>query len=423
MIDPEAQARIARLSFKRRHTDECQRRFKFSGEWTQLDGRQRCSCPFWVLGVLFDDKGHQRRSTGESSLDQANALVLHWLSTGSTATKPADPNRIRVVDAIAEFMTYEEKDREAKESTLKKYRTLMDQLHAFADWKGYRYIQELGHDAVLEFRRSWEDDAGYKLNRKRKDGRPLWKAIKVQTARRQAKILRAFFDRAVMMKWIPENPTAVIVFKREPARKRTKDQVKYLTPDQLSAILSKVDDFDRMTPTNKQRLKVLILTMRWAGLRISDAVELKREHVQGDVLYRITRKASTPVQIPLPDALATMLNSMAPYSGGYFFWDRRKEDSKPATAKTNFTVLLIAVFRKAGVKEAGDRKLSHMFRNTFAVDLLEKGVPLETVSLLLGHQSVTTTEKYYADFSKGYMDRAEQLVRKTWGLKEGEKLG
>ena len=66
--------------------------------------------------------------------------------------------------------------------------------------------------------------------------------------------------------------------------------------------------------------------------------------------------------------------------------------------------------------------VSHALRNTFAVHLLEKGLPLETVSLMLGHQSVTTTERYYADFSKGYMDRAESNVRKVWAQAEGETL-
>jgi site-specific recombinase XerD len=32
--------------------------------------------------------------------------------------------------------------------------------------------------------------------------------------------------------------------------------------------------------------------------------------------------------------------------------------------------------------------LSHRLRDTFAVDLLEKGVPLEEVSKLLGHESI-----------------------------------
>jgi integrase len=39
---------------------------------------------------------------------------------------------------------------------------------------------------------------------------------------------------------------------------------------------------------------------------------------------------------------------------------------------------------------------SHRLRDTFSVALLEKGVPLETVSILLGHTSIKTTEKHYA---------------------------
>jgi len=34
-------------------------------------------------------------------------------------------------------------------------------------------------------------------------------------------------------------------------------------------------------------------------------------------------------------------------------------------------------------------------RDTFAVDLLEHGTPLEEVSKALGHESIKTTEKHY----------------------------
>ena len=76
---------------------------------------------------------------------------------------------------------------------------------------------------------------------------------------------------------------------------------------------------------------------------------------------------------------------------------------------------------RSGIK-SDIHHVSHMLRNTFAVDLLEKGLPLETVSLMLGHQSVTTTERYYTDFTTGYMDRAETRARKVWALGEGETL-
>jgi site-specific recombinase XerD len=47
------------------------------------------------------------------------------------------------------------------------------------------------------------------------------------------------------------------------------------------------------------------------------------------------------------------------------------------------------------------------------VDLLQKGVPLEHVSKLLGHRSVTTTERHYAKWVKGRQDRLDMLVSAT----------
>jgi integrase/recombinase XerD len=44
--------------------------------------------------------------------------------------------------------------------------------------------------------------------------------------------------------------------------------------------------------------------------------------------------------------------------------------------------------------------MSHRLRDTFAVDLLGKGVPLEEVSKLLGHESIKTTEQHYAKWNE-----------------------
>jgi len=42
------------------------------------------------------------------------------------------------------------KDGEAEESTMKKYQSLMDQLRAFADWKGFRYLREHHRSRSIE---------------------------------------------------------------------------------------------------------------------------------------------------------------------------------------------------------------------------------------------------------------------------------
>jgi integrase len=55
-----------------------------------------------------------------------------------------------------------------------------------------------------------------------------------------------------------------------------------------------------------------------------------------------------------------------------------------------------------------------MFRDTFAVELLNRGVPIDRVSLLLGHSSVKVTEKHYAPFVKERQQQLEIYARLAW---------
>lgn len=53
-------------------------------------------------------------------------------------------------------------------------------------------------------------------------------------------------------------------------------------------------------------------------------------------------------------------------------------------------------------------------RDTFAVELLLAGVPLERVSILLGHPSLKITEKHYSPWIRKRQGQAEADVRRTW---------
>lgn len=55
-----------------------------------------------------------------------------------------------------------------------------------------------------------------------------------------------------------------------------------------------------------------------------------------------------------------------------------------------------------------------MFRDTFAVELLLAGVPIDQVSLLLGHSSVKVTEKHYSPFVKARQEQLENSVKLSW---------
>jgi integrase/recombinase XerD len=72
--------------------------------------------------------------------------------------------------------------------------------------------------------------------------------------------------------------------------------------------------------------------------------------------------------------------------------------------------ILAKVYKTAGVPDAH----AHHFRDTFAVELLLSGVPLERVSALLGRSSVKITERHYAPWVRERQEQMEADVRRAW---------
>ena len=67
-------------------------------------------------------------------------------------------------------------------------------------------------------------------------------------------------------------------------------------------------------------------------------------------------------------------------------------------------------------KAAGVEGHAHRFRDPFSVNLLQKGVPLETVSVLLGHSNSRITAKHYNQWVKSRQVAIESEVPKAWNL-------
>src|SRR5215469_1752991 len=87
-------------------------------------------------------------------------------------------------------------------------------------------------------------------------------------------------------------------------------------------------------------------------------------------------------------------------------WQRRSRNRQEGWQRA-----LRRLLRRAKIKKADGtlkRCHPHMFRDTFAVELLLSGVPIDQVSLLPGHSSVKVTEKHYVPFAilivRGWLD-------------------
>lgn len=168
-------------------------------------------------------------------------------------------------------------------------------------------------------------------------------------------------------------------------------------------------------PGRGARVRALIQLMRYSGLAIRDALTLKREEITHDktaALYSIVtsrQKIGTHVSVPIPPDVAQEILAVANGNPVYVFWSGKGDEE---SATKNWAKYLARLFDDAKITSGHMR--SHRLRDTFAVELLQNGVPLEEVSKLLGHESIKTTELSYAKWVKGRQDRLNSLVTATW---------
>ena len=101
------------------------------------------------------------------------------------------------------------------------------------------------------------------------------------------------------------------------------------------------------------------------------------------------------------------LESMPKMREQYFFWTGA---GKLCTAVRMWDMRLKRIFDQTRVTKGH----AHRFLDTFAVELLLEGVPMERVSVLLGYQSIKITEKYCAPWVRARQDQLEADVSRVW---------
>jgi integrase len=152
----------------------------------------------------------------------------------------------------------------------------------------------------------------------------------------------------------------------------------------------------------------MLLLLRWAGLRITDAARLQRSQLSPEgALHLYTQKTGTPVYILLPPHVAERLRALPNHNPKYFFWSG---NSKAVTPGKSWWATLKKIFKAAGIPNAHP----HMLRDTFAVEMLLAGVSLDQVSVLLGHSSVKITERHYLPWVRARQQQLDRAVRQAW---------
>jgi integrase/recombinase XerD len=350
------------LTLYRRHTRRCAQQNRYY---------RRCKCPVWVEGTT-DAGQYVRRSLKLSNWERAEEKKreLEGVEEVPPSSKPQQPRVITVRDAFAAFY----KDCEARnlnDATLRKYRLLRDRLSDFASLH-CPSLKELNIERLRGFRSTWKDGsraAGKKIDR-----------------------LRTFFRFCIDNQWIERNQALSLkapLVKDNPTLPFSREEMMKIIDNAGDAL-------------------AFILTLRYTGMRISDAAMLRTSAVDGNRVFLYTHKTGTPVYVPLPGILTNLLQAIKPVDG-YFFL--RGESTRMDTCTDLWRRQLSRVFRSAKITNGHP----HRFRDTFAVELLLAGVPIEHVSILLGHSSIRITERHYAPWVKKRQEKLEEEVSRAWG--------
>jgi integrase len=341
----------------------------------------RCDCPIWVQGSLGGES--VRQALDVTSREAASRLVNEWNAAGKIRAAKEEP--ARVDDAVAKYLEAK-RNKKLADSTLYKLRHIFDvQFLGFCKRDGIRYLKQVTPAKLLEWQSSWKDA-------------PLAASKKYQR-------VVGFFYFCIRMKWMSDNPMKSI----DPPKVKQVPTLPF-EPQEVNAIVSACDRFPLKGiygEGNRKRLRAMVLLLRYSGLRIRDAATLRRERLQDGKLLLYMQKTGVPVFVPLPPFVCEALGDLPNLHPSFVFWSG---NGLPKTTVADWQRSLRTLFDLAEVKGAH----AHRFRDTFAVELLLAGVPIDQVSILLGHSSVKITEKSYAPWVKARQEQLEAAVMKTW---------
>jgi integrase len=203
--------------------------------------------------------------------------------------------------------------------------------------------------------------------------REQWKASPI-TALKKLERLRAFFRFSMDRGWTRFN--AAVSLRKPKAKIRP---TLPFSDSEVEKILWATEIYPIKgiyREKSRERIRAFVKLLLYSGLRIRDAVTIEFDRFDEDgriMLY--TQKTGQPVFVPVPQDVVTDVISLRREGNRWPFWPG---DGNPKSAVGDWQRSLRTLFKLAGVKGH-----AHMFRDTIAVRLLEKGVPLETVAVIL----------------------------------------
>lgn len=220
----------------------------------------------------------------------------------------------------------------------------------------------------------------------------IYETAKVMSPHTQARRiagLRSFFDYLIFESYRKSNPTDLI---ETPKLGRKLPDV--LNTNEIDLLMNAID----LGHPQGHRNRAILETLYGSGLRVSELTELSLSNLFFDEeMIRVTGKGNKQRLVPMgkfsKKYLEVYLKEVRPLQKinhkyqDYVFLNR---NGAALTRQMIFSIIQ-SLAKQIQIKK---RIGPHTFRHSFATHLLENGADLRTIQVLMGHESITTTEVY-----------------------------
>lgn len=219
------------------------------------------------------------------------------------------------------------------------------------------------------------------------------------TVNRELKMIKRLFKVAFEKGSLSKNPAAFVKTYRE-----DENAIHHLSDKEVKALL-------KAAPED---LRQIIMVFLLTGLRYGELCYLRWKDIDfrhKQILVQ-PRKEWKPKSlkkriIPMHPTVEKILRAIPQRSELVF------PDDEGKNAELGLRNRIYRVFENAGV-EGNVKDL----RSTFASNAVMSGMPIYTVSKLLGHHDVKITEKHYAHLAPDYMGNAITMLKPKWQQKQ-----
>ena len=205
---------------------------------------------------------------------------------------------------------------------------------------------------------------------------------------RSISAIKSFFNYLIFEGYIKDSPISNIE-----SPKQEKKLPKVLTEEEIKKLINSIDlnhDFG-------QRNKTIIEILYGTGIRVSELINLKLSNIFfKENIIKVIGKGNKERFVPLGEIAS---NELKIYINNR---NRLKIDSKSSDilflnryGRGLTRSMIFKIISDASKRVGLDKKISpHTLRHSFATHLIKNGADLRTIQLILGHESITTTEIY-----------------------------